>query len=921
MQSYRNFLITIILLFCNQVFAQNLLPKKLLKDLNSYTNSSEFMDFISENDSAYILRKSDDFEKVEIYRITDNGSKIENINEIDSGPYDSFMYGGGILSITKHKNNIYYTLSASSNLGGVWKLDINTKNNARISASTDNLQNNFVINNKIFFWNDFGANLKYINESNQINNAPNLHTFQNIYEIDTLNNSFYIRAKYQNTVKWFRYSFDGSDLQELSFLPSQSGKLGLFNNHIYALINNYLKIFDLDGNEIASYSTTSYINDYFSFKFIKLSNLLYLFTGNKMIDITNPLQTPQLVQSYDNNLSELYLNKKGTYFFSFNNYIYYLKIKNLQIIELFKTDYSFSNPQKVTELLLNFNYNYGSSTHEVLTKDSSRIYLNIGQRYLYSISSGSNSVILLDSLSFESNRSRFFNKNMMVVGNKLLYQSYEPEFGTEVKITNGNNFGKTLLRDFNTISNNSYPHNFQKIDNQLFFFARNNQNELKYWKSDGTKDGTNVFMDDFIKSYINDTKNLLKVGNSYYFVDANIFFKYDSDLKRTTLLKTFSDLNTNLENQLLLFDNHVYLKGFQYSHGYTLWKSDGTPEGTTLVNNSSNTTGFLISNSKLFFFKEPSFEEAEIWELSTSNSEPILMKSIHGIIRYTYSDSNVFFFTVLQYTPSVLYQIFRSDGTNSGTFSLISNTASSGLIDSDRPMFKFKNHYYFGGVFDGNNYSYTQLWKTDATIAGTVKVTDSFIYFKNYCECNGDLYLNAYNYSNLGLELFKIDGNNGDVQMVQDINPSWNDSFPYNLRCINNKLFFNASQSSKINIFSYDKFTLTKLYEYSLDYNDPYFFNYSGFEFIGNNKIIISQYFTDKGIELAEINLNCLENLNLSSLNNSHESYSANQNISSTQKTENNAFLLYQAGKAIELQPGFKVDKNSYFVTELKGCQ
>jgi ELWxxDGT repeat protein len=153
-------------------------------------------------------------------------------------------------------------------------------------------------------------------------------------------------------------------------------------------------------------------------------------------------------------------------------------------------------------------------------------------------------------------------------------------------------------------------------------------------------------------------------------------------------------------------------------------------------------------------------------------------------------------------------QVWKSDGTLAGT-KMVKNINPLGYGSYPYSLFEFKNEVYFG-AFDGGGYFYS-LWKTDGTESGTIKlkdITPAFwsyygLYFNHYysqyfCVSGNTLYFNAADYSAnpyQGAQLWKTNGTPQSTQLVKDINPFY-DSYPSNLVDVNGTLFFMADDGT-----------------------------------------------------------------------------------------------------------------------------
>ena len=136
--------------------------------------------------------------------------------------------------------------------------------------------------------------------------------------------------------------------------------------------------------------------------------------------------------------------------------------------------------------------------------------------------------------------------------------------------------------------------------------------------------------------------------------------------------------------------------------------------------------------------------------------------------------------------------LWRSDGTETGTFKYATNVA----VASSHDGFVFKNKYYFNGI----NASGEELWVTDGTTGGTALIMNinsgaansSPQYFYEY---NNTLYFFA-NDGIHGVELWKSDGSGAGTVLLKDINPGTGSSIspnsPVSYFVQNGKLYFTA---------------------------------------------------------------------------------------------------------------------------------
>jgi ELWxxDGT repeat protein len=248
------------------------------------------------------------------------------------------------------------------------------------------------------------------------------------------------------------------------------------------------------------------------------------------------------------------------------------------------------------------------------------------------------------------------------------------------------------------------------------------------------------------------------------------------------------------------------------THGYELWKSDGTAAGTVLVSDinpgpgGSFPSGFSINiNGTLFFGANDALHGSELWKSDGTTAGTVIVQDINTVT--TAADQHP---SPLANVNGTVYfsandgthgrEPWKTDGTAAGTL-LVSdiNPGSDSSINVDyAPDFvEFTN--VNGTVFfnaRSGSYGDYELWKSDGTAAGTVLLSDINpqggygSYLANLTNVNGTLFFTARDVDR-GEELWKSDGTAAGTGLVKDILPSSNIS-PFDLVNVNGTLFFTA---------------------------------------------------------------------------------------------------------------------------------
>lgn len=196
----------------------------------------------------------------------------------------------------------------------------------------------------------------------------------------------------------------------------------------------------------------------------------------------------------------------------------------------------------------------------------------------------------------------------------------------------------------------------------------------------------------------------------------------------------------------------IFFYAYTAATGTELWKSDGTPQGTSIVKDINP---------------------------GSAGSFPKNLYAVNGSL----------FFTILN--PGIGFELWKSDGSSQGTLRVkdFPNESGFSLIEN---LTAFQNHVFFTLKIYGSTPS-TSLWKSDGTTEGTVLVkpidASNLIVFKQ------SLFFSGSDPAT-GTELWQSDGTSEGTTLVKDINPGTGSSYLYNLMVFNNTLFLIANDGT-----------------------------------------------------------------------------------------------------------------------------
>ncbi len=266
--------------------------------------------------------------------------------------------------------------------------------------------------------------------------------------------------------------------------------------------------------------------------------------------------------------------------------------------------------------------------------------------------------------------------------------------------------------------------------------------------------------------------------------------------------------NTNIRSKLI---NGIGLAslGVMYDDKGSLWKTDGTPEGTSKYTNKvvldSNKEMLQTAfNNKIYFVGTTAANGSELWVTDGTDAGTAMVKDINpGVTGSTPSNFVLFNNVIYFFATTATYgrELWRSDGTNAGTFMVKDiNPTGDCSIFSDPALFGpgvgffANNNILFFTADDGTHG--TELWKTDGTEAGTVMVKDinpdsGYSNPQNFGAFGTNIFFSADDGIH-GEELWKSDGSGKGTVLVKDIVSGSESSSPGDFFLFGNKLFFIA---------------------------------------------------------------------------------------------------------------------------------
>ncbi|MAT41456.1 MAG: hypothetical protein CL609_03870 [Anaerolineaceae bacterium] len=359
--------------------------------------------------------------------------------------------------------------------------------------------------------------------------------------------------------------------------------------------------------------------------------------------------------------------------------------------------------------------------------------------------------------------------NFIAFQNELYFTAFDETYGYELWRSDGTEEGTLVVKDIYPGGYDSNPMLLTVVEDRLFFVANDGIHGEALWSSDGTNEGTNLVKDIIPGTGSTPLSNLTAVNDKLFFttndgIHGEELWVSDGTADGTVLVKDIypgetDSINYYDEFSFTAYDNNLFFFANDGVHGYELWRSDGTTDGTMMVkdislgaNNSIEyyyNSSLVISNDMLFFQATDSISGRELWRSDGTEDGTVLVKNIYPGGGGSYPQNitavnNTLFFTAEDDIHG--RELWRSDGTEEGTVLVKDITTGQNNTDLEE-LTAVNNTLYFIAYQDAYGY---ELWRSDGTDEGTHMV-------KDLLPGSGSSMINRYStLTNVGGQLFFV---------------------------------------------------------------------------------------------------------------------------------------------------------------------
>jgi ELWxxDGT repeat protein len=314
------------------------------------------------------------------------------------------------------------------------------------------------------------------------------------------------------------------------------------------------------------------------------------------------------------------------------------------------------------------------------------------------------------------------------------------DHGTELWKSDGTAQGTHLLKDLTPGTGNSHPTGMTVVGGRMYFRAGHDSDGGNVlWTSLGTPDTTRE-----LKTFKDPLFFYPSSGKTLYFaaddgISGREFWKTDGTPAGTVLLKDLRGTkNSYYPSGSMTIGSNLYFNATNETQNPVLHVTDGTSAGTKalpFIQTYARPSHFCRVGEHFYFAKAEknldSDSDVELWRSDGSPEGTALVKNIRAggssNPRNFVPVGNLLYFTTTIDSPgqTTTHSAFcRSDGTAEGTIQLTELGAIEGY---EFRRDHLKNYVNVGSVlyFIAEFFSYSQLWRSDGTAAGTLMLMQS----------------------------------------------------------------------------------------------------------------------------------------------------------------------------------------------------
>jgi len=451
------------------------------------------------------------------------------------------------------------------------------------------------------------------------------------------------------------------------------------------------------------------------------------------------------------------------------------------------------------------------------------------------------------ALTTEDDRSGTFKSTLVIIGDNMFFTATSTTSGDELYITDGTEAGTMLVKDINPGNSDASPRYLVELDGKLYFQADDGTNGVELWESDGTEAGTKMVAD-IISGSTSSAPDMLTI------LDGKILFRattvasaadnkkwlhiYDPTAGTATLV---SEIQAREEGDAVIpriqvdnQNNVAYFIGEPVGENQEIFKTDGTPEGTSKVFDvtpenlgSSNIQWIYVHMDSYVVWRQKTPRmyagadsadylehlHEQIWISDGTAENTRMLKHMNKVVATDGNGTNTQFAFPISFNGKLYFraddgehgvELCESDLTEEGTFQIQDiNPGTDASWPEDYAV--YKGYLCFnanaGPGNEGAELRYLDLEDNTIKLMAYAIPGDDGAWVKRtttlvYDGADSLVYFVGNGPSTGGAELFVAAEIGSQAQLVYELDPSG--STPHNLNSWNNALYFTSNKVKRL---------------------------------------------------------------------------------------------------------------------------
>ncbi len=328
-----------------------------------------------------------------------------------------------------------------------------------------------------------------------------------------------------------------------------------------------------------------------------------------------------------------------------------------------------------------------------------------------------------------------FPQELTKVGGTVFFRAQDPAHGHELWKTDGTVPGTVLVKDLIPGSTGGFPRNLTAVGNRLFFTADNPTGGAALWSSDGSPAGTTPVIELSDGSFYVALKDFTGTENRLFFTKTPQLFHrpslYASDgTAQGTVLLNPIDASDDFSQPFYSAEKGLPLQGGSMvfpANDNELWISDGSVQGTRRISalppgngNDMKLLGW-IENDLLIMIPGESADSG-LWTADLANGQVMQVYGASASAGFkpraeAAGTGNTLFFTAEDDASGA--ELWASDGTAGGT-RLVMDIWPGQSSSNPRTLTATAGRIFFIAESEQRG---PELWSSDGTAAGTRRLS------------------------------------------------------------------------------------------------------------------------------------------------------------------------------------------------------